>query len=332
MEAVREDPLGPLPPPVFAMFLCVHNGYAEVGAMIGTAHAYYDEPKFLESASGLARYVATVDDLPRTRLQHACSDTNHERGLARVQQFLNAPGVAIRDGEIVKTAKQKTPVLTQAQLINVGDLNELPLVLASACGNIPLVRLLCERGAIVTFKAIEGLITLDRDDIADELLQLHRVSNGGSDTVNDALLANFAEMADTYRAFYGTILQFDNTGDIGGLFTVNMHKLREFIRTRFPATILSLERNNRIESLEEAFYRHVESGNYEAADTFVARDKDIILFTIYMKATFIFGVHGPGRVPSAAPVINSRAWHWATYLRTQAPEFIAMLKKRGYNI
>ena len=114
-----EDSLRSLPPSSFVLALCVWNGYAEVGNMIVCARAYYTDPYFLASEFGLARHVSKN---LRTRLQHACGDLNHERGLARVQQFLSAPGV-----------KNLTP----AQLINVGD-NETPLNRAVQCGNILL--------------------------------------------------------------------------------------------------------------------------------------------------------------------------------------------------
>ena len=111
------------------------NGYADVGQIIVCARAYYTDPDFLASEYGLARHVSNITgDKPRTRLQHACSDLNHERGLARVQQFLNAPGV-----KNLTPDQQGVKNLTPDQLINVGINNEeTPLARAVQCGNIHL--------------------------------------------------------------------------------------------------------------------------------------------------------------------------------------------------
>ena len=202
-----EDSLRSLPPSSFVLALCVWNGYAEVGNMIVCARAYYTDPDFLASEAGLARHVSTLNgDKLRTRLQHACGDLNHERGLARVQQFLSAPGV-----------KKLTP----DQLINVGDYEENPLYRAATCTNIPLLRLLVKHGAVCTIDMIECAIGNDRDDIVLTLIEV--MGEKGKVVLRRfALEFTINDASGVYAMYGGDVLKF-------------AIKAREFIRKNHAA-------------------------------------------------------------------------------------------------
>jgi hypothetical protein len=228
-----EDPLCELPPSSFVLALCVWNGYADVGQMIVCARAYYTDPDFLASEYGLARHVSNIaGDKPRTRLQHASGDLNHERGLARVQQFLNAPGV-------------KNQNLTPNQLINVGiDNEETPLARAVQCGNIPLIRLLSQHGAVCSDEMITRAIHIDRD-VAVTLIDLVGIAR--STAILDDLELKFSRDVSMFSTVWGKPLPIDNVD--GDEYAAKLIKMREFIRHLRPGLIKQFEEFGYLEKI-----------------------------------------------------------------------------------
>jgi hypothetical protein len=315
-------------PPALVFALCIWRGYANVSDVVVASRALHADDDLLKSSFGLAQHVykRTVGGRPRTRLQHACGGADHACSLARVERLLAAIDAARVDG-------------LAAAIVNTGAGPNSPLFRAAKAGNVPLVALLCARGAIVNFNEFKRAIGRGNFAAANTLLA-HDPSVRGKLVPFMTLIAELSGRSTMSSA----LPPFDDGGPVPE--DRELFHQTNFLRLHNPALIQSLEEMGLLESIDGAHHRHIESGDFAAADALVARDEGLLSRAL---DAFVALVAVRGAVTAApAPAAEGAALdadedddddaaaqpvdavaRWTAYLRARVPGVVEGMEAAG---
>ena len=280
-----------LPDPARPFTVAVWAGYASVGAVVVACRDFYADERFLASRFGLAQHVSTVvvdgRERARTRLQHACGDADLGRGLARARLLLDACDAAGEAG-------------LAARMADTGAGNERPIMRALERGNLPLARLLCERGAAVKL-AILFAIYSGHDELAAVFLERDPACFTHLETV---VVGSYAKRAG--RRLGGGRIPFD-LPDADDTDTLKAVLVCNFLRRYHPGYLTAFEERGMLESIDGALRRAVERDDFRAADALAARDGGVLARARARVA------ERAAEEAGAAPAVGSALWLWARF-------------------